>query len=98
MNYTNKTFSVASPGTDTYRENWERTFRGSVVCERCADTHEMTLRRIDLFQSRFPAVLDHQTMDAAQENLVASGHLMHWLKLILHEQAFVAGDSTDRAY
>lgn len=27
MNYTKKSFSVIAAGTDTYRENWERTFR-----------------------------------------------------------------------
>lgn len=27
MKYTSKTFSVAAPGTKTYRDNWERTFR-----------------------------------------------------------------------
>lgn len=27
MNYTNKSFSVTSPGTKEYADNWERTFR-----------------------------------------------------------------------
>ena len=27
MNYTKKSFTVTAPGTDQYRENWERTFR-----------------------------------------------------------------------
>jgi len=27
MNYTKKSFSVASPGTREYADNWERTFR-----------------------------------------------------------------------
>lgn len=26
--YTKKSFSVGAPGTEAYRENWERTFRG----------------------------------------------------------------------
>lgn len=28
MNYTKKSFSVTAPGTQAYRDNWERTFRG----------------------------------------------------------------------
>lgn len=27
MNYTKKSFSVTGPGTKTYADNWERTFR-----------------------------------------------------------------------
>jgi len=32
MNYTKKSFSVGAPGTDTYRDNWERTFRPQKIC------------------------------------------------------------------
>lgn len=28
MNYTKKSFSVNAPGSKTYADNWERTFRG----------------------------------------------------------------------
>lgn len=30
MNYTKKSFSVTAPGSQQYRDNWERTFRGEV--------------------------------------------------------------------
>jgi len=33
MKYTQKSFSVASPGTREYADNWERTFRGITVPE-----------------------------------------------------------------
>jgi hypothetical protein len=29
MNYTKKSFTVTQPGTKTYAENWEKTFRSS---------------------------------------------------------------------
>lgn len=32
--YLQKSFSVGAPGTDAYRENWERTFRGAGAYHR----------------------------------------------------------------
>ena len=34
MKYTQSSFSVGAPGTDQYRENWERTF-GKVQVKSC---------------------------------------------------------------
>lgn len=31
MKYSQKSFSVNAPNTDTYRDNWERTFRSGPV-------------------------------------------------------------------
>jgi len=29
MNYTKKSFTITQPGTKTYADNWEKTFRSS---------------------------------------------------------------------
>ncbi len=31
MNYSRKSFTVATPGTKSYADNWERTFRGEAA-------------------------------------------------------------------
>lgn len=35
MKYTEKRFSVASPGTQQYADNWEATFRKPGPCNHC---------------------------------------------------------------
>ncbi len=48
MKYTNSTFSVSSPGTTTYRDNWDRTFAkrgftildGDLACKSCSNEQD----------------------------------------------------------
>lgn len=42
MNYTNKSFNVCAPGTDQYRENWERTFRTPACGDECSRRRGVT--------------------------------------------------------
>jgi hypothetical protein len=45
MNYTKKSFSVNAPGSKSYAENWERTFRGELKPTPCCGTME---RKVDM--------------------------------------------------
>jgi hypothetical protein len=44
MNYTKKSFSVTAPGSQQYRDNWERTFRPKRKVLRCLYCDQLKFR------------------------------------------------------
>lgn len=54
MNYTKKSFSVTSPGTKTYAENWDRTFRGTGAFPIMATDEERRLIPLPIRLTKVP--------------------------------------------
>lgn len=54
MNYTKKSFTVGAPGTKSYADNWERTFRGEEttrVWRKPGELPEAHAANCDLFEN-----------------------------------------------